>query len=312
MTKHERSSRPDRLSLGRPADPMLDALLDRSALPDEDPARWQPVAQVLTALTSAPESSELAGEARALAAFRSRARGGPLSSRSRGVPLSSRSRGVPVPSGTRGGPVPSRTRRRNQGWAVSPRVPRPAVAAATGIVAMGGLLAVAYAGDLPAAAQRLAHDTIGAPAAARDSGPGSGPAAPGPASPLTRTASQGNASSGYGPPGPDRRVPRRHSSGFPYQHWPASYAPGASPSGRPGQYSPGQYTPGQGTPGQGTPGQGTPGGSPTPVPTQQPSPWASFSPSAGATPSPSAMPSASQLSRHHHDPAPAATESFPP
>ena len=129
---------------------MLDALLDRAPLPDEDPARWQPVAQVLTALTSAPESSELAGEARALAAFRSRARGVP---------------------------VPSRARRRNRGWAASLRVPRPAVAAATGIVAMGGLLAVAYAGDLPAAAQRLAHDTIGAPAAARDSGPGSGPAA---------------------------------------------------------------------------------------------------------------------------------------
>ena len=218
--------------------------------------------------------------------------------------------GGPVPA--RGG-VPSRARRRNRGWAASPRVPRPAVAAATGIVAMGGLLAVAYAGDLPAAAQRLAHDTIGAPAAARDSGPGSGPAAsPGPASPLTRTASQGSSSSGYGPSRPDRRVTRRHSSGFPYQRWPASYAPGASPSGRPGQYSPGQYTPGQGTPGQGTPGQGTPSGSPTPVPTQQPSPWASSSPSAGATPSPSAMPSTSQQSRHHHESAPAATESFPP
>ena len=188
MTKHERSSRPDRLSLGRSADPMLDALLDRAPLPDEDPARWQPVAQVLTALTSAPESSELAGEARALAAFRNRARGVP---------------------------VLSRARRRNRGWAASLPVPRPAVAAATGIVAMGGLLAVAYAGDLPAAAQRLAHDTIGAPAAARDSGPGSRPAAsPGPASPLTRTASQGSSSSGYGPSRPDRRVTRRHSSGL--------------------------------------------------------------------------------------------------
>ena len=311
MTKHERSSRPDRLSLGWPADPTLDALLDGASLPADDPARWQPVAQVLTALTSAPESSELAGEARALAVFRSRARGGLVPSRARGGLVPSRTRRVPVPS-------PSRGRRRNRGWAASPRVPRPAVAAATGIVAMAGLLAVAYAGDLPAAAQRVAHDTIGAPAAARDSGPGPGPAAsPGPASPLTRTASRGSSSSGYGPPRPDRRVTRRHSSGFPYQRWPASYPPGTSPSGRPGPYSPGQSTPGQGTPGQGTPGQGTPGqgtpsGTPTPMPTQQPSPWASSIPSAGATPSPSAMPSTSQQSRHHHESAPAATESFPP
>jgi hypothetical protein len=160
---------------------MLDALLDRAPLPDEDPARWQPVAQVLTALTSAPESSELAGEARALEAFRNRARGVP---------------------------VLSRARRRNRGWAASLPVPRPAVAAATGIVAMGGLLAVAYAGDLPAAAQRLAHDTIGAPAVARDSGPGSRPAAPpGPASPLTRTASRGSSSSGYGPPSHAKHQP---------------------------------------------------------------------------------------------------------
>ncbi len=221
-------------------------------------------------------------------------------------------RGVQEPAAcrsarSRGVPVPPRPRRRNPGWAASPRAHRPAVAAATGIVAMGGLLAVAYAGDLPAAAQRLAHDTIGAPAAARDSGPGSGPAAsPGPASPLTRTASEGSSSSGYGPPRPDRRATRGHSSGFPYQRWPASYPPGASPSDRPGQYSPGQYTPGQGAP-----GQGTPSGSPAPVPTQQPSP-SSSSPSAGATPSPSAMPSTSQRSRHHHEQAPAATESFPP
>jgi len=33
------------------------------------PARWQRVSQVLTALTSVPESNELSGEARALAEF---------------------------------------------------------------------------------------------------------------------------------------------------------------------------------------------------------------------------------------------------
>ncbi|HEX9356603.1 MAG TPA: hypothetical protein VF933_22660 [Streptosporangiaceae bacterium] len=281
MTKHERSSRPDRLSVGRSADPVLDALLDGRPLPDgEDPARWQPVAEVLTALTSAPERSELTGEARALAEFRSRACGAPR---------------------------PARASRRSRGWAASLRVPRPAVAAATGAVAMGGLLAVAYAGDLPAAAQRLAHDTIGAPAAARDGGPGSRPpASPGPASPRGSRAGQAGSPSGHGPGQGDRRIARGHPSGSPYRHWPASSAPGTAgggPSGSSGQYSPGQYSPGQ---------PGTPGGSPTPGPTQQPSPWASSSPSAGAAPSPTASPSTSQQSRHHDEPVPAATQSFSP
>ena len=276
MTKYERGSRPDRLSLGRSAEPVLDALLDGAPLPDEDPARWQPVAQVLAALTSAPESSELAGEARALAEFRGRA-------------------------------APRRSRLRNRGWAASLRVPRPAVAAATGAVAMGGLLAVAYAGDLPAAAQRLAHDTIGAPAAAHARGPGSRPApSPGPGSPRDPTAGQGSSPSGSRPAKSDRRIARGHPSGSASRRWPASSAP-ASPTGRPGQYSPGQYSPGQYTP-----GGGSPGGSPTPGPTQQPSPRASSSPSAGATPSPSATPISSQQSPYHHEPAPAATQSYPP
>ena len=82
MTRHGRSSRPDPPSPGWSADPMLDALLDGGPLPDgEDPARWQPLAEVLTVLTSAPESSELAGEARALAEFRVRARAAPEPSR---------------------------------------------------------------------------------------------------------------------------------------------------------------------------------------------------------------------------------------
>ncbi len=285
MTKYERSSRPDRPSPGRSADPMLDALLDGAQVPDEDPARWQPVARVLAALTSAPESSELAGEARALAEFRSRASAAPPRSRAR----------------------------RNRGWAASLRVPRPAVAAATGAAAMGGLLAVAYAGDLPAAAQRLAHDTIGAPAVTHHGRPGSGPAAsPGPVSSRRPTAGQGSSPSSYGPARSDRRIARGHRSGSPYQRWLASSAPGGGASGRPGQYSPGPYSPGQYGPGQGTPGPGTPGQSPTPEPTQQPSPSASSSPPAGAAPSPSAAPSSSQQSRHHREPAPAPTQSFPP
>ncbi len=66
--RRERSSRPDRPS----EEWSLDALLEGGPLPDGDRARWQPVSQVLTALTSVPESSELSGEARALAEFRDR------------------------------------------------------------------------------------------------------------------------------------------------------------------------------------------------------------------------------------------------
>ena len=66
--RREKSSRPDRPSDER----SLDALLEGSPLPDGDLARWQPVSQVLTALTSVPASSELSGEARALAEFRVR------------------------------------------------------------------------------------------------------------------------------------------------------------------------------------------------------------------------------------------------
>ncbi len=293
MTRHGPSSRPDPPSPGWSADPMLDALLDGGPLPDgEDPARWQPLAEMLTVLTSAPESSELAGEARALAAFRVRARAAA---------------------------EPSRARHRSRGWAASVPRPRPAVAVAAGAVIMGGLFAVAYAGDLPAAAQQLAHDTIGAPAAPRGGGPRSRPAgSPGPASTPGTTAGQASSPSGHGSARPDRRSARGHSSGWPRPHWPPSLAPGpggGGPSGSAGQYSPGQYTPGQYTPGQANPGpSGSPGGSPTPGPTQQPSPWASSTPSPGASLAPSspAAPSTSQLSRRHHEPVPAATLSLPP
>jgi hypothetical protein len=74
MTKRERSSRPDPPCVERSPDVLLDALLEGGPLPDDDPARWQPAAQVLTALTSAPESSELTAEPQALAEFRARPR----------------------------------------------------------------------------------------------------------------------------------------------------------------------------------------------------------------------------------------------
>lgn len=255
----------------------LDLLLEGHPLPDGDPARWEPAALVLAALTSAPESSELAGEARALAAFRAR---GALAQ------------------------PPSRVRRRSAGWVAPLRGTRPAVAVATGAVLVGGLLAVAYAGDLPDAAQRLAHDTIDAPPPGGPAAPDRGPGlAPGPASPLP---------TGAGPSGPGAATSGHYvAHGSPAgsrHHWrPSSSAPGTgrdSSSGRQAQ---------SGSPGQsGQPGQsGSPGDSPTPGPTQQSSPSAS-NPPAGATPSPSAAPSATRRSGARHGYLLAGAQSAPP
>ena len=76
MRKRQRSSQPDHPGLEWSREASLDALLEGGPQPDGDPfpgdepGRWLPVAQVLTALTAAPESRELTGEAQALAQFR--------------------------------------------------------------------------------------------------------------------------------------------------------------------------------------------------------------------------------------------------
>jgi hypothetical protein len=238
----------------------LDLLLEGHPLPDGDPARWEPAAQVLAALTSAPESSELAGEAQALAAFRAR--------------------------GARSGP-PSRVRRRSPGRLAWLCGTRPAVAAATGAILMGGLLAVAYAGDLPGAAQRLAHDTIDAP-------PAGGP-------PVTGQE-QGVAPRPAGSPSrpgaaaADHHAAHGSRAGFPHHHRPSGSAPGTGrgrPTGHPEQ-------------------SGRPSDSPAAGPAQQPSPSASNPPTAGPAPSPSAAPSATRRSAPRYGPPPAAAPGAPP
>lgn len=259
MTKHERASRPDRPSLERSLDALLargslargsldsgsldagsldHAALDRNALGDDAPARWQAVAQVLIALTSAPESSELAGQARALAEFRALAQ---------------------FQVGAHDG-LPSRAPHRGPGWMTWLRGGRPAVAAATGAVLMGGLLAVAYVGDLPPAAQRLAHKTIHAPAPRPDPDPATSP-------PPTRPPGSAGAAghqTAHASARADHRAHGGPSSGRPHQHWSSS-----SPSGRSSE------SPGSGHQGQ----SGSPGRSSGPGPTQDPSPSASISPS---------------------------------
>jgi hypothetical protein len=279
MTKHERSSRPDRPSLERSLDALLDrSLLDRGATPDDDPARWQPVAQVLAALTSAPESSELTGEARALAEFRA---------------FSEFRAFADVPA--RGADLPPPAPRRDPGrrtWLPGGRL---AVAAATSAVLMGGLLALAYAGDLPMAAQRLAHDTINAPAARHDPEPA---ASSHPAGSPTPAGSAGHQAT-HALVRPDRQVRSGSVSGHP--HWPGSSSfPSGSPSGRLGS----------GWPGSGRQGQS--GRSAEPWPTQAPWPPASISPPASATPSPSAAPSPSQSGPPSPQQSPSSPQSTPP
>jgi hypothetical protein len=268
MTKPERSSRPGRPSRERSLDALLDqGSRDRGVLPDGDPARWQPVAQVLAALTSAPESSELTGEAGALAEFRALAE-----ARSPGADL------------------PAQAPHREPGWMTWLRGGRPAVAAATGAVLMAGLLAVAYAGYLPAPAQRLAHKTIDAPAVRPDPHP-AGPAHP--ARPPRSPGSAGHQATHAS----DHRV-HGGSAGHPHRSGSSSSPPGRqSDRGRPGSGRQGQ--------------SGSPGRSGEPGPTQEPSSSASISPSASATPSPSAAPSPTQ-SGHHPQPSPSSPPSTPP
>jgi hypothetical protein len=115
------------------SDAALAALLAGTEPPEPMPG-LQPVSDVLAALRSGPTREELAGEASVLAEFR---------------------RGAGVAART---PAPHRPRRVTS--LVGARV---AVAAAA--VTLGGLATAAYAGMLPAPVQRLAHDTIGAPAA---------------------------------------------------------------------------------------------------------------------------------------------------
>ncbi len=273
MTSRERNSQPHRPGPGRFLDAQLDALLEGGPPPDGDP-RWHPVAQVLTALISAPEDPELTGEAQALAEFRARA-------------------GQPE--------LPSRAARRAPRWGTPLRGARPALVAGTGAVLMGGLLAVAYAGDLPAPAQRLAHDTINAPAAGRGATAGPDPALSQSASPLRRPAGQASSRPHRAVGRPGRQASGGDPSRFPRQHRPSSSAPGPpsiSPSGRTAHGIPAQ--------------PGSPSSPPTPGPTQQPSPSASTSPPASETPSPPATPSATGRSGSNHQPDPSGTPSSPP
>jgi hypothetical protein len=123
---------PQRRAGSEVTDADLDVLLAGTA--DAAPG-LRPVADILAALTAEASTGELAGEARALAAFRYRA-------------------GVPVP----------RRRARRRPARLTSRLGAKAGAALTAAaVVLGGTATAAFANALPAPIQRLAHDAFGAP-----------------------------------------------------------------------------------------------------------------------------------------------------
>jgi hypothetical protein len=117
----------------RPEFRSLDALLSGS--PEDAPAGLRPVAEVLAALQAPPDPGEFAGWNRALTAFR-------------------QAPGLPELS--------PRPRSRRPGSRLGAKL--AAAAAAAAAAALGGGIAAAYTGMLPAALQRIAHSTIAAPA----------------------------------------------------------------------------------------------------------------------------------------------------
>jgi hypothetical protein len=143
---------PSRQDAPETGDASLAALLAGAELPASSPPELQPVADLLAALTAGPASDELAGEAAALAAFRSRA-------------------GVPVPA--------HRSRHRRHPLPASLLSARAAAAAAAAALGIGGFATAAFAGALPAPAQQFAHHTIGAPSPDRGQPAGTHPSATG-------------------------------------------------------------------------------------------------------------------------------------
>ncbi|HYZ51959.1 MAG TPA: hypothetical protein VE733_00400 [Streptosporangiaceae bacterium] len=118
-------------------DPAYDALLAGNLLPEDTSEGLRPAAEAIAALNAAPVISELAAEASARTAFSTAGRSS----------------------------EPARSRRRRHPLLASLHSAKLAAAAAAATVTLGGAAAAAYAGALPAPAQKFAHDTLGAPSA---------------------------------------------------------------------------------------------------------------------------------------------------
>jgi hypothetical protein len=119
----------------------LDALLAGNRRPQDAAAALRPLAEAIASLNAAPVSSELAAEPGAWAAYRE---------------------GFGRPA------EPARSRPRRHPLLASLLSAKLAAAAA---LALGGVTAAAYTGVLPAPAQKLFHDAIGAPPAHKTAQP---------------------------------------------------------------------------------------------------------------------------------------------
>ena len=125
-----------RMDLPQIGDEALDALLAQDRGPGETAAPLRPVADVLAALREAPSHGELTGLDPVLAEFRWAGA---------------------MPDGFH------RSRRRRP--ALLRTLLSVKVAGAVAVAVLGGSVAAAYAGVLPAAVQKIAHNSIAAPAA---------------------------------------------------------------------------------------------------------------------------------------------------
>ena len=121
----------------RPEAQALDALLSGTCRPEEVPTDLRPVAEVLVALQAPPDRREVAGWGQALTVYRE----------------------IAVRPG-----MPGRPRSRRPKRIAPPLGARFAAAAGAAVIAvLGGGVAAAYAGSLPDALQKIAHEAIAAP-----------------------------------------------------------------------------------------------------------------------------------------------------
>ena len=169
-----------RMDIPEIGDEALDALLAQDRGPGEAAAPLRPVADVLAALRAAPSHGELTGLDPVLAEFRGA-------------------------GGTPDGFHRSRPRRP----ARLRTLLSVKVAGAVAAVVLGGSVAAAYAGVLPAGLQKIAHNSIAAPAASAKPSPHQPPSAkPGP-HPTHRAGA---------PVGPDPGGPATHGLCTAYSH----------------------------------------------------------------------------------------------
>jgi hypothetical protein len=267
-------------------DAVLAALLAGTELPEDLAAGLQPAADLVAALRARPSGDELAGEAAAMAEYRDRV-------------------GVSHPARP--------TRRRRLTSLMSAKV---AIGAAAVAITIGGVASAAYAGALPAPAQRIAHDFIGAPAVHRDangtkpSAGGARPAIPAACRAYGRALAHGTAAQQaaalkklVSAAGGANKIAaycqlarhRRHHYGWGgcWTSWPnSSWSPKSWPSGTPSAQPTATPSPNPTL---------TPG--PTPSPSCTPFPHPSGSPRPHPSWSPATHPSShpgGRFGRHHH------------